>query len=102
MSVDWICVCEDLEESSQVYDKQSVVRAVAWAPLMARKAECIAVARGSTVRLLSLGGQVQGHINANENLQAYQVWVTPKLFTPDKEVTGEIPRAQSLHTEHPH
>ena len=73
VSLDWICVCEDLEERSQVHHRQASVSGVAWAPLMARKAECIAVARGSTVRLLSLGGQLQGHINANENLQVYQV-----------------------------
>lgn len=71
----WTCVCENLEERAQIYHKTDPIASVAWAPLMARKVECIAVARGGMVRLLGLGGQLQGHINANENLQAYQVRV---------------------------
>lgn len=72
--MDWVCVCEDLEERAQIGHKQDAITGVAWAPLMARKSECIALARGRVVRLVALGGQLQGHINANENLQAYQVW----------------------------
>jgi hypothetical protein len=71
--MDWVCVCEDLEEQAQVPSNEDAISGLAWAPLMGRKSECIAVARGSTVRLLALGGQLQGHISANENLQAYQV-----------------------------
>jgi hypothetical protein len=70
--MDWVCVCADLESSSRVQKKEGAMACVAWAPLMGRKAECIAVARGNVVRLFSLQGHMQ-HSNANENLQAEQV-----------------------------
>lgn len=89
-AVDWICVCADLEDTSGIREKQDAVSGVAWAPLMARKAECIAVARGSTVRLLALGGQLQGHINANENLQAYQVCQVQGCYHADLFAPCEV------------
>lgn len=70
--MDWVCVCSDIEASAQLRGLENGISSVAWAPLMGRDAECIAVSRGSVVRLLALQGQPQ-HATSQENVQVQQV-----------------------------
>lgn len=70
--MEWVCVCSDIEAGAQVSESASAITSVAWAPLLGRDAECIAVSRGAVVRLFALQGQLQ-HVTAQENVQVQQV-----------------------------
>eukprot|EP00892_Ulva_mutabilis_P010989 jgi/Ulvmu1/8262/UM041_0073.1 len=68
----WVCVLSDVESRAQVRASLDNITSVAWAPLMGREAECIAVGRGSVVRIFALQGHIR-HGNAKQRMHVHQV-----------------------------
>lgn len=56
--MDWECTCADLEAAAGCSALTGQVACCAWAPLVGRSKETIAVARGSAVRILGLHGSL--------------------------------------------
>ena len=70
--MDWVCVCSDIEAITRPSSDDGDISSVAWAPLMGRDAECIAVSRGAVVRLFAIQGLLQ-HATAEDSIQLRQV-----------------------------
>lgn len=59
LTMDWVCVCDDLERATGHEVGQGDVSAIAWAPCVGRDKEFLAVARGTTVRVVGVSGDLR-------------------------------------------
>jgi len=56
--MDWTCVCADVEAAAGGARATGDLACVAWAPLIGKTAELIAVARGSVVKIMAVDGDL--------------------------------------------
>jgi hypothetical protein len=57
-TMDWVCTCRDLEAAAGCSGLSGRVACAAWAPVVGRTKEVIAVARDNAVRILGLSGNL--------------------------------------------